>query len=203
MDIDGYLEKQSSEYPKFSYATGILKMDIALLPVEGITYGKLRLRSKNETDPTLVTEVTFIDLVVNDPEVLNTHVYFGFLGDVRFYQISDYNLWKQYILIKRRLGLPWNKVDDAFVPDYYVPNDKYNFSSYDYTLNLVNNGKFLSYLKYQRFGELADSLRFEDLYNNKYLWLYLKFHKELGCDQKVKALTKKIAEDDQKAKLLM
>jgi hypothetical protein len=202
MNLEGYLETPS---PQFSYAIGkgILNMDVAIIPAQGISYGKLRLRNKS-VDPNsdAASSVSSINLSLNDPEVLNTHVYFGFLGDISFYQISDYNLWKQYILVKRRVGLPWNKVNDSFIPDYYVSNDTYNFSSYDYTLNLVQNGKFLDYLKHVRFGQLANSLKLEDLYNNKYFWLYLKFHKEIGCDQKVIALTKKTKEDDQKAKLL-
>jgi hypothetical protein len=202
MNLEGYLETPS---PQFSYAIGkgILNMDVAIIPAQGISYGKLRLRNKS-VDPNsdAASSVSSINLSLNDPEVLNTHVYFGLLGDISFYQISDYNLWKQYILVKRRVGLPWNKVNDSFIPDYYVSNDTYNFSSYDYTLNLVQNGKFLDYLKHVRFGQLANSLKLEDLYNNKYFWLYLKFHKEIGCDQKVIALTKKTKEDDQKAKLL-
>lgn len=198
-NLDGYLEVENLN---FSYAHGSLFMDVAILPVENIVYGKLRLRNKSETNPAKVSDALSIGLYTNDPETQGTHVYFGFLGDISFYQISDYNLWKQYILIKRRLGLPWTKVEDSYVPDNYVSNDSYKFSDYEYTLNLVQNGKFLSYLKNRRFKELADSLNLEDLYNNKYLWLFLKFDREVGCDQKVIALTKKINEDGQKAKLL-
>jgi hypothetical protein len=201
MNLSGDLEQNNKG---FSYAQGhgSLYMDVAILPANDVTYGTLRLRDKDETDPRRAAPIDDITLYSNDPEALNTHVYFGFLGDISFYQISDYNLWKQYILVKRRLGLPWYKVNDSYVKDYYVSNDLYKFSDYEYTLNLVQNNKFLYYLKYRRFGELADSLNFEDLYNNKYLWLFLKFHRELGCDQKVLALTKKINEDSQKAKLL-
>jgi hypothetical protein len=187
MNIDGYLE-QLPMYPNFSYAYGILNMDIALLSAGSVSFGKLQAVSKN--------------LGVNDPESagLNTHVYFGFLGDIRFYQISDYSLWKQYILIRRRLGMPWYKDNNGnFLPDYYVPNSDYSFGNFEYSLNLVENGKFLYYLKYQRFSEIINSLNSEDLYNNKYMWLFLKFHREIGCDQKSIAIQNRINQDKTKA----
>jgi hypothetical protein len=201
MSLDGYLE-QLNLYPNLSYANGILRMDIALLPINNITYGKLRLRSKsNSIDPNNAGKTNSIYLYMNDPEdpTMKVHVYFGFLGDIQFYQISDYSLWKQYILIKRRLGQPWKDSSDQVITDKYVPNNEYDFESYEYTLNQVKNGKFLYYLKYKRFGELINSLNYEDLYNSKYMWLFLKFHKEIGCDQKVIALEKKINEDQTKA----
>jgi hypothetical protein len=198
MSIDGYYLNNSSANAGFAYKNGSLNMDIALLPMPGISYGKLRLRDKNEADPIKASSVGTISLNVNDPEILNTHVYLGFLGDINFYQISDYDLWKQYVLVKRRLGMSW----DQSSPDYYVPDNLYSFGSYEYTLNLVKNGKFLYYLKYTRFNELATSLSEEDLYNNKYLWIFLKAHREIGCDSKVIALQKKIKSDNQKALLL-
>lgn len=193
MDLNGTLEDPRG----LSYSRGTLKVDVALILAEGVTYGRLRNRQKSPSPGvTSSPTVDTIDLFVNDPEEMNTHVYFGFLGDIRFWQISDYNLYRQYALIKRRLGLPWSEE----MRDGYVSDTSYSFG--DFFHNLHENDKFLSYLKYTRFGQLSDSIRFERLVENKYLWLFLKLHKELGCDQRVQYLIKKIEEDEQKAKNL-
>jgi hypothetical protein len=96
--------------------------------------------------------------------------------------------------------MPWYKDNNGnFLPDYYVPNSDYSFGNFEYSLNLVENGKFLYYLKYQRFSEIINSLNSEDLYNNKYMWLFLKFHREIGCDQKSIAIQNRINQDKTKA----
>lgn len=192
MDINGTIEDPGN----LSYSKGILKMDVALIQPENITYGILRNRVTPPPAPDISRFIDTVQLSENDPELLNTHVYFGYLGDIRFWQISDYNIYRQYALVKRRLGLPW----DATIEDNYVSNSKYSFSGFFY--NLHKNDKFLNYLKFTRFGQLSDSIRFERLVQNKYLWLFLKLHKEIGCDQRVKYLEKKIEEDDEKARLL-
>lgn len=193
MDLNGTLEEPGN----LSYSQGALKADVALILAENVTYGILRNRRKTPAPgANSAPESESIDLFINDPENMNTHVYFGFLGDIRFWQISDYNIYRQYALVKRRLGLPWNQEID----DPYVSNNLYKFSDFFYTLH--ENDKFLNYLKYTRFGQLSDSIRFERLVENKYLWLFLKLHKELGCDQRVQYLIKKIEEDEQKARNL-
>jgi hypothetical protein len=194
MSLAGTLENPE---PNFSYGSGILKMDVALFSIPGVPYGTLRNRSKASGLPEdSASTVNEIELDTNDPETGGNHVYLGMLGDVRFYQISDYNLYRQYVLIKRRLGLPWDGQGD----DYYVSNDLYKFEDFFHCLH--ENDQFLTWLKFTRFAQITDSIQFERLVQNEYLWLFLKLHKELGCDQRVQYLTKKTEEDEEKAEQL-
>ena len=73
----------------------------------------------------------------------------------------------------------------------YNADDKIH---YDEVLGLASD-RFISYLKEDRIGQIRSSFIEEQIMKNKYLWLYLKFHKEFGCDQRIKALKKKIEDD--------
>ena len=139
----------------------------------------------------LLNNVDSNDLPINAPPSSGAHVYFGFLSDIRFYQISDKNLDAQLSYIKRRLAKPWKDSEGNFIPDYYNSDNYYDF---EYG---ISRDQFLSFLRDTRFTQLANSIINEELNNKAYLWLYLKFHREFGCDQQVKVLTKQIEEDEE------
>lgn len=119
-------------------------------------------------------------------------VYFGILGDIKFVQISDYNLYKLYNYVKDRLGKPWEGEED------YYTSEKYNINN-PISLNMNN---FLGFIKYTRYNQIKESIVDENIIFNKYLWLYLKLHKEFGCDQRIKILKEKIEKDKNDTEML-
>jgi hypothetical protein len=135
--------------------------------------------------------------ILSDAGTLNapviTPVYFGFLGDINFYQISDFFMGDEYNYLRKRLGLD--------IDIYSRPGDidYSNGSSYP---NGLSQKEFLGYLRDARYSQIKKSITDEVLINNKYLWLYLKFHKEIGCDQLVKVLTKKLSQDQEDLSIL-
>jgi hypothetical protein len=173
------------------FNSGLRSIDVLPIKVAEAVYGPLSV-------------VSSLGVIGNVP----THVYFEFLGDFRFYQISDYNLFAELSTVKQRLAKPWKNSEGVFEDDWY--NDtNYNYDFYgrvdetaDGNTTALHIEKFLGYLKNTRFNEIKNSISSEQLINNKYLWLYLKMHKEIGCDQKVKAYLKKIKEDENDANLL-
>jgi hypothetical protein len=88
--------------------------------------------------------------------------------------------------VKRRTGMP---------ADGYTPED---YTGPQYPLAL-DNSHFMSWLRVTRYKQIRDSVVNEGQVSNQYFWLYMKFHKEFGCDQRVIALTKRTLqnEDDQ------
>lgn len=188
-DLDGWIDSIKGDYTE-----GLRDIDVLPIAVPGVLYGALADVEETESDG-------------NDP----THVHFGFLGDIRFYQISDFNLYNELSMIKQRLAKPWKKSDGTFEDDWYNDlnfyDNYYGNSAYS-GVAPVNNSiglsidRFLGYLRNSRFGEIRNSIQSEQLINNKYLWLYLKFHREMGCDQKVRDYLKKIKEDEDDAERL-
>jgi hypothetical protein len=110
-------------------------------------------------------------------------VYFGVLGDIKFVQISDKNLHTQYNYIKERLGMPWRDEQGNLKYDYYTPE---NYNENNPCAIDVDN--FLGYLRSGRYNQIKNSMVNESIVSNKYLWLYMKFHKEFGCDQRANTL---------------
>jgi len=148
---------------------GLVAHDILPIKVDGITYGWLA-----------VTPLTPLY-----PDNVPTHVYFGILGDIKWMQVSDQNLHIQMNYIKERLGKPWEGE-----PEYYTP-EKYNGPDNKYAIDINH---FLGYLKTTRYNQIKGSVVDEALVSNNYFWLYKKFHREFGCDQKVKYQKKQITE---------
>ena len=185
-DLDGFIDSITGDFLE-----GFRSVDVLPIKVLGISYGALR-----DTVPVKASG--------NEP----THVNFGFLGDIRFYQISDFNLYTELGNIKQRLGKPWLKEDGTFEDDWY--NDiNYYYDYYGRTGEgtdgnpiAIHSQKFLGYMKNTRFNEIKKSIQDEQLVGNKYLWLYLKFHKEIGCDQKARDLFKRIQEDEEDSETL-
>jgi len=165
-----------------------------------------------------------------------TKVYFGIMGDLKYIQISDYDITILMNSAKKRMAKPWpDYTPEGEIQDWFETDSGYknvhmrNLENrviaplvYESGISqdlkkegvLVEDGvyneddgvhagyplglgteDFLRYLKYDRAGQIRTSIINEQIVNNKYTWLYLKFHKEFGCDQKVKALTKKIEDD--------
>lgn len=168
--------------------TGFLGINILPLKVPSVPYGELDVRSS-------------FGLEENEP----TNVHFGFLGDIEYKQISDFNLNVQLNFVKKRLAKPWLQNDGSAEKDYYNSSDYWDSSVGnkslldDGNLYALHNEKFLNYVKIQRFRQLKTSIADEAIVQNKYLWLYLKFHREFGCDQQIKILKKKIREDEEDA----
>ncbi len=163
---------------KGDYTTGLLKQDILPMIVEGVTYGWLEKKK---------IALTY----TNVPE----HVYFGVLGDIKWVQISDHNLHIQLNYVKQRLGQPWKDSSGIVRPDYYTP-ESFNSADNKYAIDADH---FLNWLKSTRFLQIKNSIINEGIIQNKYLWIYMKLHKEFGCDQRAIALQKRIAtgESDQ------
>jgi hypothetical protein len=151
---------------KGNYSTGFLFCDV--LPIEISSVGTGRLNSEGYS------------LVSNNTPA---HVYFGILGDIKFIQISDQNLHIQYNYIKERLGMPWRDSQGNLMYDYYTPE---NYNENNPTAIDLNN--FLGYLRTGRYNQIKNSVINEAIVSNKYLWLYMKFHKEFGCDQRANML---------------
>lgn len=151
---------------KGDFSEGFLSCDVLPLVVPSTTYGELNIGTYNFRSN-------------NTP----AHVYFGVLGDIKFVQISDHNLHMQYNYIKDRLGMPWTDGTGNIAYDYYTP-ETYNEDN-PCAIDLKN---FLGYLRTGRYNQIKNSLVNEATVANKYLWLYMKFHKEFGCDQRAKAL---------------
>ena len=151
---------------KGDFFSGFLSCDVLPIIVPSTTYGGLDVNTYTLTQN-------------NTP----AHVYFGVLGDIKFIQISDHNLHIQYNYIKERLGMPWADSEGNLDYDYYTP-ETYNENN-PCAIDLKN---FLGYLRTTRYNQIKNSLINEATIDNKYLWLYMKFHKEFGCDQRAKAL---------------
>lgn len=120
------------------------------------------------------------------------HVYFGIMGDIKFIQISDHNLHVQYNYIKERLGMPWRDSSGNLKYDYYTP-EMYNENN-PCAIDLAN---FLGYLRTTRYNQIKNSVINEGIVSNKYLWLYMKFHKEFGCDQQVSTIKNLIQKNEE------
>jgi len=151
---------------KGSFVDGFLSCGVLTLKVPSIETGAL-----DATSYTLASN--------NTP----AHVYFGILGDIKFIQVSDQNLHVQYNYIKERLGMPWADSQGKLKQDYYTP-ENYNENN-PCAIDLSN---FLGYLRTGRYNQIKNSIVNEAIVSNKYLWLYMKFHKEFGCDQRAKML---------------
>lgn len=119
-------------------------------------------------------------------------VFFGILGDIKFIQISDFNLYNNYNYVKDRLGKPWEGEEDYYTPERYDINNPI----------ALNKNAFINFIKYARYNQIKESIIGENLIFNKYLWIYLKLHKELGCDQKIEILKEKIKKDTQDTDIL-
>lgn len=151
---------------KGNFFQGFLSCDVLPIKVPSTTYGELNEDNYNLTQG-------------NVP----ARVFFGVLGDIKFVQISDQNLHTQYNYIKERLGMPWTDSQGNLEYDYYTP-EMYNENN-PCAIDLKN---FLGYLRTGRYNQIKNSLINEATIANKYFWLYMKFHKEFGCDQRAKAL---------------
>jgi hypothetical protein len=149
-----------------NYSTGFLSCDVLPLKIPSVGYGRLNKSTYNLN-------------TVNTP----AHVYFGVLGDIKFIQISDYNLHVQYNYLKQRLGMPWTDSQGNLEYDYFTPE---NFNENNPTAIDLSN--FLGYLRTGRYNQIKNSLINEATVSNKYFWLYMKFHKEFGCDQRANML---------------
>jgi hypothetical protein len=141
--------------------SGMLKVQVLPMKVASVPYGILEEQSRA--------------LAYNEP----TYVYFGALGDIKFVQISDQSLHVQLNNVKRRLGKPWT-VDGTIESDHYTP-ETYNSAN---NLNAIDMAHFLGWLRNSRYTQIRDGVVNEQLVSNKHLWLYMKFHREIGCDQK-------------------
>jgi hypothetical protein len=182
-DLDYWVDTITGDFSR-----DLRSIDVLPIKIPGVSYGRLLA-------PASVTGYR------NAP----THAYFGFLGDFKFTQISDYNLFTELSTIKQRLAKPWKDENGSFEDDWYN-NQNYSLdfygrtdSSADGNTTALHIEKFLGYLKNTRFSEIKNSISQEQLINNKYLWIYLKMHREIGCDQKVNGYLKKIKEDEKDA----
>jgi hypothetical protein len=153
-----------------NYIEGLLSCDVLPIKITSKTYGRLNAQ--------------LYSLVSNNTPA---HVYFGILGDIRFVQISDHNLHIQYNYIKERLGMPWADASGNLDYDYYTP-ETFN----DNNPCAIDTKNFLGYLRTGRYNQIKNSVIKEAIISNKYLWLYMKFHKEFGCDQRANMLKKTI-----------
>lgn len=124
-------------------------------------------------------------LPYNEP----TQVYFGVMGDIKFVQISDQSLHVQVNNVKRRLGKPWT-VDGVVDIDHYTP-ERYDDAG---NLSAIDLNHFLGWMRDTRYTQIRDGVINEALVSNKHLWLYMKFHREFGCDQRAYQLRRRIAE---------
>jgi hypothetical protein len=79
--------------------------------------------------------------------------------------------------------MPWSDEQGNLMYDYYTP-EKFNENN-KCAIDLNN---FLGYLRTGRYNQIKNSIINEAVISNKYLWLYMKFHKEFGCDQRAKML---------------
>ena len=158
----------------------LLGLDILGIKNPNVRYGVLNVT----TDETLPP---------NDP----TLVYFGVLGDIRWIQTSDFNLHNQLNAVKNRLGKPWKDAEGIVRPDYYTP-EQFNV---DNPL-AIDFDNFLGYLRGTRYGQIRGSVIDESVVSNKYFWLYMKFHREFGCDQLITRLKEQIEEQDRGAGLI-
>jgi hypothetical protein len=149
-----------------TYKQGMISIDTLPLKIASIDHGFL--------DSTPQKQLT----QGNTP----AHIFFGVLGDIQWIQISDYNLHVQMNYIKERLGQPWGGQPDYYTPETYNINNPY----------AIDNANFLSYMKTVRYNQIKSSIINEAVVANKYFWLYMKFHREFGCDQKAIALAKEI-----------
>jgi len=170
-DLHGWIDSVRG-----SLRAGMLGVQVLPIKVGTVSYG-LPLQTSQA-------------LTYNEP----SHVYFGALGDIKFVQISDYNLHVQTNNVKRRLGKPWT-VDGVLQLDHYTP-ERYDDPS---NANAIDMAHFLGWLRNTRYTQIKDGVVNEALVSNKYLWLFMKFHREFGCDQRASQLRKRIAEgkDDQ------
>jgi len=163
-----------------NYKTGFLGSNVLPMKVGGVYYGTLA---------SVVEKV----LPYNTP----WKVYFGVLGEMKFIQVSDYNLHTQLNWIKNRLAQPWKNEFGIVVPDYYTPQ---NYSEDNpYGLDFDN---FLNFIRNVRYNQIKESIENEAIIQNKYFWLYMKFHREFGCDQRVKALQDQIEKNQQDTEII-
>jgi len=165
-----------------NYKQGLVYIETVPFKVTSVPYG-------------LIAETTNQALAAGNTPA---HGYFGVLGDINWMQISDHNLHVQLNYIKDRLGQPWKNSQGVVQPDYYTP-EQYNENN-PYAIDIDN---FLGYLRTTRYNQIKNSMVNEAVVQNKYLWLYLKFQKEFGCDQKVIALQKQIKKQEKSASLLL
>jgi len=119
------------------------------------------------------------------------------MGDIRYLQVSDFNLYNQFNHVKNRLGKPWKDDQGIVRPDYYTP-EQYNVDN-PLAIDIDN---FLGYLKSGRYNQIKDSVINEAVVSNKYFWLYMKFHREFGSDQLVISLKDRIEKNKTDANTL-
>jgi len=214
-NLDRDLEKFVRNF-RGDYDEGLLSINI--LPLVRRGFGKLG-----------ITRTPEVSMYKNKA----FKAYFGVMGDIRYFQVSDYDLTILLNSAKKRMSKPWiDYTPEEETVDYFYNKEQqlknvfmsnlpsrliaplqyenvgedlkremaleedgiYN----DYPLGLGTEN-FLRYIKFKRVGQIREGIVNEQLVSNKYLWLYLKFHREIGCDQKVKYLTKKIEEDEEDA----
>jgi len=179
--IDRDLNKWVDEALYGNYKKGFIALDILPIKIPGVSYGI----------PNVYPQTQLYS------DNIPAHVFFGILGDISWVQISDKNLHAQLNYVKERLGMPWKNDLGIVVPDYYTP-EQFNVNN-PYAIDLDN---FLGYLRTVRYNQIKNSVINEALVKNKYFWLYMKFHKEFGCDQRVIALKKQISQKEQDSGLL-
>jgi hypothetical protein len=77
-----------------------------------------------------------------------------------------------------------------------VEIDHYTPERYDGVGNIsaIDLAHFLGWLRDTRYTQIRDGVINEALVSNKHLWLYMKFHREFGCDQRAYQLRKRIAD---------
>jgi hypothetical protein len=213
---------------KGDYDTGFLSLNV--LPILRRDFGKLGV-------------ISATDMSQNDA----TKAYFGIMGDIKYLQISDYDITILLNSAKKRMSKPWTDYtppeerQDWFLSDGGIlknlhmrdlPNREIAPLIYETEadgvsedlkkeMTLVEDGvyddsdnvhkgnplglgteDFLRYLKFDRADQIRKSIIAEQILSNKYLWLYLKFHREFGSDQRVKYYTKKIEQDGEDAQYL-
>jgi hypothetical protein len=137
-------------------------IDVLIRSVDEVPYGILSL-------PTSISAL--------EANAVPTHVYMGILGDISFYQISDYNLYNQLSVVKQRVAKPWRVLnkDGVLVKEDDPYNDADFYDSFigdasispDGNIQALYKNKFLSFLKYDRFEQIQDSITNEQLINNK------------------------------------
>jgi len=163
-DLHGWIDSVRGDL-----VSGMLGVQVLPIKVDAVPYG-LPLEQSQA-------------LTYNQPP----HVYFGVMGDIKFVQISDHSLHVQLNNVKRRLGKPWT-INGTVEDDHYTPETYSETSNY----NAIDMAHFLGWLRNTRYLQIKDSVVKEALVSNKHLWLFMKFHREVGCDQKAYQYRKRI-----------
>ena len=88
--------------------------------------------------------------------------------------------------------MPWKDAQGNLSYDYYTP-ETYNENN----PTAIDLDNFMGYIRTGRYNQIKNSINNEGVIDNKYLWLYMKFHKEFGCDQRAKMLEDAIQKGNQ------